>query len=256
MTWRSVMSGWQDDAVSPAGGTWKHDLVATAKPLSAAMTAGFLTGAIVGGIGGRLAMLVLRLTSDPALHGRETDDGFRIGIFSGATLFLIALTAIAGTIGGLLYLAVRPWFPARARPWVFGVLVGVVGGAIFIRPDGLDFTLLEPLGLAIAMFVALPASYGVVVSLVAERFLASDSRFRGSRAWIAGLVLLLPFPLFGPVGLVIIVPILVAFVVGRRAAPISPIWTSRPVVWIARTAVAGVGVLALFALADDVGQIL
>ena len=44
--------------------------------------AGALAGAVVGGLGGRLVMLVLRLTSDPIVLGTTSDDGFEIGRFS------------------------------------------------------------------------------------------------------------------------------------------------------------------------------
>jgi hypothetical protein len=40
-------------------------------------------------VGGRLAMLLLRLTSDPVLRGVSTDDGFTIGRFSAQTIFLL-----------------------------------------------------------------------------------------------------------------------------------------------------------------------
>ena len=102
--------------------------------LSGAAAAGFLAGGLVGGIGGRLGMFVLRLTSNPSLHGLETDDGFTIGIFSGATLFLLLLTAVLGAAGGLVYVIVRPWLPEAARPWLFDGLAGVVGGAAVSVP--------------------------------------------------------------------------------------------------------------------------
>lgn len=136
---------------------WKPAARVAMARLAAGLWGGFLCGAVIGGVGGRLAMFVLRLTSDPSLSGRETDDEFIIGSFTGATFFLVALTAILGIMGGLFYLAVRNWFPQRVRPIVMGVLAGVVGGALVVRPDGIDFTELEPLPLAIAMFVALPA---------------------------------------------------------------------------------------------------
>jgi len=240
----------------PSGLTWKHDLKAKARRLSAVAAAGFLTGAAIGGIGGRLAMLVLRLTSDSALRGLETDDGFTIGILSGATLFLVVLTAIAGTVGGLAYLAVRAWVPERARPWLFGALTGVVGGALVIRPDGIDFTLLEPLWLAVVMFVALPASYGVAVSLLAERFLASDSAFTGPWAWIAGPIALLPLGIFGPAGLAVIALMVAAFFLNRSAPQIGSLWTSAPVAWIGRAGLAAVAVVAAASLLRDVTEIL
>src|SRR5216117_406841 len=177
--------------MSVEAATWTDDLTARTKPVAAAATAGLLAGVGIGGIGGRLAMLVLRLTSDPALHGVKTDDDFTIGVFSGETMFLVIVTTVLGIIGGLVYLVVRGWLPEPARPWLFGGLTGIVGGATVIRPGGIDFTLLDPLPLAVAMFIALPAVYGVAVSLLIERFLARDSAFSRSKVGIAGLVLLL-----------------------------------------------------------------
>jgi len=201
-------------------------------------------------------MFVLRLTSDPALRGLETDDGFTIGILSGATMFLVLLTAIAGAVGGVAYLAVRAWLPERARPWLFGTLTGVVGGALVIRPDGIDFTLLEPLWLAVVMFVALPASYGVAVSLLAERFLASDSAFTGPWAWVAGLVLLLPLGLFGPAGVAVLAVIVAALFLSRSAPQIGLLWTSAALAWIGRAGLAAVAVVAAASLVRDVTEIL
>ncbi|MBI2237496.1 MAG: hypothetical protein HYU54_03095 [Actinobacteria bacterium] len=236
--------------------TWKQDLAARAKRLSAAAAAGFLTGAAIGGIGGRLAMFVLRITSEPGLRGLTTDDDFTIGIFSSATLFLVFVTAAAGTVGGLVYLAVRVWLPGRARPWIFGALTGVLGGALVIRPGGIDFTLLEPLGLAVAMFIALPTAYGVAVSLLAERFLAGDSAFTGSWAWIAGLVVLLPVGLFGPVGLAVLAVIVAALFWSRSSPQIASLWTSAPVAWIGRAGLAAAAAVAVAALIEDVEEIL
>jgi hypothetical protein len=234
----------------------RNDLTAAARPVAAAAVAGSLTGAVVGGVGGRLAMFVLRLTSDPALRGLKTDDGFTIGIFSGATLFLVIVTTVLGMIGGLVYLVVRGWLPERGRPWLFGALTGIVGGATVIRPGGIDFTLLEPLGLAVVMFVALPGAYGVATSLLAERFLADDSAFGRSRAWIAGLVLLLPLGLFGVAGLAVLALILAAVLVGRAAPAIASLWNSPPVAWIGRVGLVAIAVVWSTELVRDAVEIL
>jgi hypothetical protein len=234
----------------------RNDLTAAVRPVSAAAVAGSLTGAVVGGVGGRLAMFVLRLTSDPALRGLKTDDGFTIGIFSGATLFLVIVTTVLGMIGGLVYLVVRGWLPERGRPWLFGALTGIVGGATVIRPGGIDFTLLEPLGLAVVMFVALPGTYGVATSLLAERFLADDSAFGRSRAWIAGLVLLLPLGLFGVVGLAVLALILAAVLLGRAAPAIASLWNSPPVAWIGRVGLVAIAVVWSTELVRDAVEIL
>ena len=150
-------------------------------------------GALVGGIGGRIAMFALRLTSDASLHGAETDDGFIIGQISSSTLFLIIVTGVLGVIGGVFYLAVRSWLPVPWRASSFGMFGGIVGGAGVIHPGGTDFTLLDPLPLAIAMFIALPAIYGVVVSRVIERWLRRDAGPGDSPVWIVGLIPIVPW---------------------------------------------------------------
>ncbi len=76
--------------LSPAGAT-----------LASGVLSGFVCGVVIGGVGGRLAMLLLRLTSDPTLRGVQTDDGFTIGRFSAETLFLLGVTAGLGILGGL-----------------------------------------------------------------------------------------------------------------------------------------------------------
>ena len=136
----------------------RSSLLGAASFLSIGVAAGFLAGLIIGGVGGRFAMFVLRLTSDPALHGIKTDDDFTIGIVSGQTMFLLAATALAGTMGGVLYLVARHWIPHDARGWGSALFFGSIGAAFAIRPGGVDFTLISPLPLAIAMFIALPAA--------------------------------------------------------------------------------------------------
>lgn len=231
-------------------------MLATARRLSAGVAAGLVAGAAIGGVGGRVAMLVLRLTSDPRLHGMQTDDGFTIGIVSRFTLFLIILTMVGGGVGGVAYLGIRSWLPERHRAWLFGSLMGLVGGAAIIKPGGVDFTRIEPLGLAVAMFVALPAAYGVATSLLAERFLREDSAFRGSRASLALLVFLLPIGLLGTYGLVVLV-VLVAWLALRPSAPrLAGMWSSAPVTWLGRAALAVVAVGASVELARDVTTVL
>ncbi len=218
-----------------------EDLLAVARPLSAVVTAGALGGLLVGGFGGRLAMLVLRLTSDATLHGLETDDGFTIGIVSSATLFLLFATAGFGLLGGLVYLLVRPWLPTRARPWLFGALCGLVGGALVIRPGGIDFTRLEPLGLAFALFVALPAAYGVVVAKLSERLLRRAPGFGKIRASIGGLVAISIVALVGRIGLAIAIGAILALTLRRWTPVAATAWRSTPMTWIGRTALVAIG---------------
>ncbi|HEY7626101.1 MAG TPA: hypothetical protein VH761_03495, partial [Ilumatobacteraceae bacterium] len=61
---------------------------------------GVATGAVVVGLGSRLAMLILRLTSPHRVRGVTSDDGFVIGrVTLGGTYNLMQLGAAVGVIG-------------------------------------------------------------------------------------------------------------------------------------------------------------
>lgn len=231
------------------------DLKATARPIAAALVAGFLVGAVVGGLGGRLAMFVLRLTSDPSLRGLETDDGFTIGVISVSTLFLVLLAAVLGAIGGVIYLIVRSRLPQGARAWIFGTLTGAVGGAKLLRPGGLDFTATDPLTLAVAMFIAILVAYGVTVSLLTERHLAREQSFQAWGIYVVAAAVLLT-PVFGPTGIAIALVIIALFAVARFSPRLGSLWRSAPAVWVGRAALAGIGAVALVDLIGDVAEIL
>jgi hypothetical protein len=70
----------------------RSELLAWARRIGAAVAAGMLAGLVVGGIGGRVAMFTLRVTSSSRVTGIESDDGFRIGQISTATFFLLLIT--------------------------------------------------------------------------------------------------------------------------------------------------------------------
>src|SRR2546428_2767416 len=146
--------------------TWQQDLAASARRVSACIFGGFLMGALVGGIGGRLAMLALRVTSESSLHGLKTDDGFIIGRFSGDSLFLLIFASVLGVLGGILYLAVRSWLPERHRAALAGVFGGGAGRAAFIRPNGPDLTRLDPLSLAGGVVLPPAPGSGVTTRLL------------------------------------------------------------------------------------------
>ena len=241
---------------APPQVTWQQDLLASARRVSAGVVGGLATGALIGGVGGRLAMFVLRLTSDPALHGLKTDDEFTIGRFSGETMFLVLVTAGLGVIGGLVYLAVREWLPERWRAALAGLFGAIVGGAAFIRPDGIDFTRLDPLPLAIAMFIALPAIYGVAMSLFVERLLRSNSGAGGSWGWLLGLLPLAAFVTTGPLGLGLLLLMFGVWWVHRSVPDATTLWRSPTVVWIGRAILLAVTARGLVSLVADIDQIL
>jgi len=83
---------------------------------------------------------------------------------------------------------VRRWIPSRWRIPLMTLLFALVGGAGLIGPSAVDFTLLSPLPLAVAFFVAISAAYGATMPWSAERLLREDSILRrgagpGSSAW-------------------------------------------------------------------------
>ena len=212
--------------------TWQ-DLASPGATLAAGVSSGFVSGLLIGGVGGRVAMFVLRLTSDPALRGAKTDDGFTIGVFSSETLFLLGVTAGLGILGGLFYLIVRGWIPDRWRVVVMTVYVGLGGGAGLVSPDGIDFKALSPLSLAVAMFVAIAVAYGAAMPWLAELLLREGSVMRRRPwAWIVGL---LPLALANVVGVLVLVLALLVLLV-RRSSPITiAAWRSPIATWIGRT---------------------
>ena len=135
-----------------------------------ALAAGAIGGALGGGVGGRVAMFVLRLTSPDRARGVISDDGFEIGRFTATTVTLVLLTAVLGSGVGLAYTAVRGFLPARWRVPLWAGTGAVVGGAMLVHPDGVDFTLLEPTWLACLLFVVVPALGAGLIAWFVERW--------------------------------------------------------------------------------------
>lgn len=241
---------------APPEMTWQQDLKVSARRVSAGVVGGLVAGAVVGGVVGRFGMFVLRVTSDASLHGVKTDDGFIIGRLSRESLFLLIATATLGVLGGILYIAVRAWLPERQRAALAGVFGGIVGGALVISPDGLDFTRLEPLPLAVAMFIALPALYGVTMSMFVERLLREDSKFNRSRGSFLGLIPLLAIVASGPLGIVLLVLMFGLWALHRWMPEAASLVRSTAVVWTGRAILLAVTGLGLVGLVEDIDQVL
>jgi hypothetical protein len=211
---------------------------------------------VVGGIGGRLAMFVLRLTSSSTLHGVATDDGFTIGIVSVQTGFLLIAATVLGAGGGAIYLVIRGWLPERARPWITAVIGGILGGGAIIRPGGIDFGLLDPLPLAVAMFIAIPALGAAAISVVAERLLADGSSTERANRWLLGLVPLTLVAVLGPFGLIAMVATILIGMLGPRYPALGEAWTSRLATGLGRVALIVATAAGAVVLANDIGAVL
>ena len=200
-------------------------------------------------------MLVLRMTSPTSVRGLKSDDGFTIGRLSAETAFLVLFATAVGIIGGLAYLALRQWIP-RWRGTAAAVFFGVVGGAVFVHPDGVDFTRLSPKWLAITLFTLLPAAYGLALSWSVDRLLVGvEARPWTNRRLAIAIVPLALVMVTGPPGILLMLVFAGAVVAGRAPGLVrhlrSPVAT-----WLGRALLAAVAALATVNLGQDVVAIL
>lgn len=129
-------------------------------------------------------MLLLRITSPEFVVGMTSDDGFEIGVVTFDTLQLMLATAMLGGMNGILYAALRGSIPRRLRLPLWALFAAAFGGATIVHEDGVDFTVLEPAALAVALFVALPAAAAMLVVVLVER-LSRAEPWAGRRLSVA-----------------------------------------------------------------------
>ena len=187
----------------------RQDLQADARAVaywaSLGLVAGGLGGLAAGGIGGRLAMFVLRVTSDESVRGIKSDDGFVIGRFDfTSTVSLLIVTMFLGSFVGLFVVLGRPFFPERWMPFAWALAGATAGGAGLVHSDGVDFTLLEPQSLAVALFVAIPGAGAGFIAWLVEWL----PRYWWKQRWATGLLSL------GGLGAVIFFPVVITAVAG------------------------------------------
>jgi hypothetical protein len=230
---------------------WRASAEFAVRRLAAITVAGALLGVLVGGVGGRLAMMLLA-AMNPRATGVISDDGFTIGQLTiGGTAQLLVVAGLLGLAGAFVYALLRGLMigPRWFRVLSISVGSGVVVGALIVHTDGVDFTLLQPVSLTVGLFVAIPVVYAALLTLLAENWIAeggwpSRGRLRGVLA-----TLLLWLPLL-PLLLVLAGVWLVAEWLRRQLEPPGP---SRPVLsWLARGVLAVVFVLALENLVSDI----
>ena len=175
--------------------TWAASGARAVRRLSAVTAAGGLLGLLVGGVGGRLAMMLLAQLN-PDVTGRESDDGFTMGQFTDATFNLLIIATLIGVVGGAIYFVLRGLMVGPRWFQILSISVGpaVVVGSQIVTTDGIDFTL-DPALLAIAMFVLIPGLYAALLTVLAERWLADDGPFARAPFWLTIVPLLLWSPI-------------------------------------------------------------
>ncbi len=183
---------------------WGTSALQSARRLAVITAAGALLGLLVGGVGGRLAMMLLARLN-PEATGVISDDGFRMGQFTLRDTLSLLLVAVAfGVAGAGVYAVVRGLLIGPRWFQITSVAAGpaVVVGAAIVHTEGVDFQLLEPAWLAISLFVAIPAAYAALLTVVAEGWLREGGEGGeggwASRAplWVVAVPLLLWIPLF------------------------------------------------------------
>jgi hypothetical protein len=231
----------------------REDLLRGARVLGTVTAVGVLCGWFAAGVVSRLAMFLL-IALNPVADGLTSDDGFEMGTFTlagSANLMFVAGTLL-GVLGAGIYVALRG---LMVGPRWFRVLsVSLGGGTVvasqLVHAEGVDFTLLGPLWLAVALFVLVPAVFVTLLTLVAERLLARD-RPLSAYLWVPGLAAwLVVFPLL---------PLLAALALGAlalgalRRRPTGRRLLASPVgPWVLRAALSVVFALAVLDIARDV----
>jgi len=154
-------------ALPPSGAGFRSNFGFIGRWLVLGGAAGAISGFLIGGVGGQLAMFLLRLTSSDSVRGLESDDGFTTGQFSTDTIFLLAITTFLGLIVGIVCVALRSQLPGFRGAVILVLAGGTLVAAVIIKPDGIDFTRLGPLPLACALFTVIPlAATALTLSLI------------------------------------------------------------------------------------------
>ena len=132
--------------------------------------AGAAAGFIWGGVGGRIAMRIVFLTSDDRVRGVISDDGFEIGRISAETIFLLIFATAIGVVMGAIFGGIRALVgvPTRVLAPAIGIAAAAGGGSLLVNADGIDFRILEPLWLTVGLFVFIPGAWGITVVYLSD----------------------------------------------------------------------------------------
>lgn len=237
-------------------GSWQR---AALVDIRATLLAGIWLGVLIGGIGGRLAMLLLRVLSPDHVRGVTSDDGFLIGqVTLSGTYDLLLVGGAFGIVGAVGYRLVDRWLigPGWFRRLTAALGAGAVIGSMLVHTDGVDFVLLDPLWLAIALFVLIPALFGFFIGPLEAALARPDSWVhRGWRAWALPAVTLLVFPFFILMGAFVAGAMLVARGI-RQVLPVDSISDNAVVGLLVRGAWLGIAVLGAVSLVSDARTIL
>jgi hypothetical protein len=140
-----------------------------------ALGAGIVSGIVMIGAGGRLAMRLLAATAGEAAQGRITEAEEIVGRITvdGTLGFVIFIGILGGIATGALFVLIHRWLPAGTwRGLIFGALLLVVAGSRIdpLRTENPDFDIVGPGWLAVLIFVALGFGHGLLLAALADRY--------------------------------------------------------------------------------------
>ncbi|MCA9829289.1 MAG: hypothetical protein KC495_02350 [Dehalococcoidia bacterium] len=125
--------------------------------------AGTIAGVIFVGIGGRIAMRISGAIN-PEQAGAVTDSQNVVGdvTFGGTLTFIVFQGLLIGSLLAIVWFVVSRWIPGRmaVRIPLAACLAVLVGGSGIIDSGNVDFALLDPAWLHVAMFLGLVALAG------------------------------------------------------------------------------------------------
>ena len=122
--------------------------------------------------GGRLIMRVLAFTSPGSAQGRLTEAQANVGFptLEGSLALFFFAGLPAGYLVAILYVVLHRWLPAgRLAGPLLGILLLIWLGALLdpLRADNIDFNIVGPGWLAVALFTGLSILHGAVAAAAA-----------------------------------------------------------------------------------------
>ena len=144
------------------------------RSLATVLAAGLVAGFLVVGLGGRLVMRILGATSGDQAQGRLTEADEIVGeiTFGGSVGFVLFVGLLVPAFASVIYIVARRLLPGPV--WLGGSIFGLLLLATFgvddpLASDNVDFLILSPLPLAVALVVVTAWLFGVTFAALAAR---------------------------------------------------------------------------------------
>jgi hypothetical protein len=199
--------------------------------------------------GSRLIMRVIAFTSPDSAQGRLTEAQANVGFptLEGSLALFLFAGLPAGYVVAVLYVVLHRWLPAgRLAGPVLGILVLLWLGALLdpLRADNIDFNIVGPGWLAVALFAGLSVLHGAVAAAAAGWWskrlpLWADGAAKYYVPLLLGILLFPPAALavgLGALAMLTWMTIFPAGSPGRRGRARTPAWAGTAVIVAASAA--------------------